>query len=431
MRVPAEADGDVVRVARRIVLRDGQHGAPRLPGARSDVVQEQIAVAERPAEAGAVETAWRATKEALDAPGLRAFGELLRHDAVSTRSRERRRLGWASIGRVELRDHRLFTPVPPMLLGGTYEVVSPAARGGMASVWLGVARGAAGFKRKVAIKRVLRKLRQDQKFEQMFVEEAQLVADLSHPNIVQVHDFGRDMDGGYFIVMEWVEGLNLAGWVQAHADAGGKPPWHLTSAICIEVLRALAAAHEHVDDEGRPVPIIHRDVAPSNILLGINGNVKLTDFGLARAMNQSGRVGADETAGKLGYLAPEILHGASPDPRVDVYGVGVVLWESLAARRLFGGGDRTDVDIAKRILRAEVPPLAELRPELPRELCDCVSRALASDPAKRFQSAREMIGALSTILRHHPEPSDGAALARNARAVLAGLEATARRLGAP
>src|SRR6188472_2946599 len=157
-----------------------------------------------------------------------------------------------------------FTPLPPRLLGGKYEAVEPIGRGGMASVWRGHTHGEAGFRRTVAIKRVLRHLHEDEKFAAMFVEEARVVADLNHPNIVQVHDFGRDHEGGYFIIMEWVEGLNLADYVRAFGRAGELPPWHLCSAICIEVLRALQAAHQRMDAAGRPVPVIHRDVTPSN-----------------------------------------------------------------------------------------------------------------------------------------------------------------------
>src|SRR5690348_5657098 len=132
-----------------------------------------------------------------------------------------------------------YTPLPPRLLDNKYEAVAPVGRGGMASVWLGFTHGAAGFRRKVAIKRVLTHLQPDDKFEAMFVEEARVVADLNHPNIVQVHDFGHDHEGGYYIVMEWVEGMSLADYVHGHARKGVLPQWPLAAAICIEVLRAL------------------------------------------------------------------------------------------------------------------------------------------------------------------------------------------------
>lgn len=309
-----------------------------------------------------------------------------------------------------------FTPVPLSYLGGKYEAVRPVGRGGMASVWLGLNRGVAGFTRKIAIKRILRHLKQnDEKFERMFVEEALIVADLHHPNIVQVHDFGRDMDGGYYIVMEWVEGLNLGGYIDAHKSAGELPPWHLCMGICIEVLRALSAAHDHKDEAGQPAPVIHRDVTPANILIGINGNVKLTDFGLAHAMDRPGTTEPGMVKGKIAYVPPEVLKGARPDPRTDLYGLGVVLWEALTAQRLFGGEKMNDLDIAMRVLKLEVPSLAQLRPGLPPELYQLVTRGIARDPAQRFQTAQEMIGALTAILRHHPTASDVTAVARSAQ----------------
>jgi serine/threonine protein kinase len=307
-----------------------------------------------------------------------------------------------------------YTPIPASLLGGKYEAVEPVGRGGMASVWLGYTHGVAGFRRKVAIKRVLAQLTDDERFEAMFVEEARVVADLNHPNVVQVHDFGRDHDGGYYIVMEWVEGVNLSDYVRAYSTVNEIPPWYLSSAICIEVLRALAAAHLRTDESGRPVPVIHRDVTPSNIMVGVNGAVKLTDFGLARAMDRPRTTDPGTVKGKVAYLAPELLENAKPDPRCDLYSVGVVLWEMLTAQRLFGG-ERTDVEVALRILEGNIPKVIELRPDLPQELSAIVEHALARNARDRYQRAQDMIDALSQLLRRHSSPTDGAALARSAK----------------
>ena len=258
----------------------------------------------------------------------------------------------------------------------------------MASVWLGYTHGVAGFRRKVAIKRVLTQLHEDERFEAMFVEEARVVADLNHPNIVQVHDFGRDHEGGYFIVMEWVEGLNLADYVRAFATAGELPPWHLSAAICIEVLRALSAAHQRTDENGRPVPVIHRDVTPSNILVGINGAVKLTDFGLARAMDRPRTTDPGIVKGKVAYLAPELLENAKPDPRCDLYSVGVVLWEALTAQRLFGERAHRCRDRAAHPRRQDHAGRARCAPDLPPELCAIVARASSAQRRAIASSAR-------------------------------------------
>jgi serine/threonine-protein kinase len=309
-----------------------------------------------------------------------------------------------------------YTPIPAPLLGGKYEAVEPIGRGGMASVWLGYTHGVAGFRRKVAIKRVLTQLSEDERFEAMFVEEARVVAELNHPNVVQVHDFGRDHDGGYYIVMEWVEGVNLADYVRGYQTVNEIPPWYLSCAICIEVLRALSSAHLRIDEAGRPVPVIHRDVTPSNIMVGINGAVKLTDFGLARAMDRPRTTDPGTVKGKVAYLAPELLENAKPDPRCDLYSVGVVLWEMLTAQRLFGG-ERTDVEVALRILEGKIPKVAELRPDVPQELSDLVEHALQKSPRDRYQRAQDMIEALSQLLRRQSSPTDGAALARSAKVV--------------
>lgn len=300
------------------------------------------------------------------------------------------------------------------LLGGKYEPVRPVAQGGMASVWLGVTHGEANFRRKVAIKRVLRHLFSDAEFEAMFVEEARVVADLHHPNIVQVHDFGYDVDGGYFIIMEWVEGMDLHRYVAAMVDAGEATPWPIVSAIAIEVLRALSAAHQRKDEAGAHAPVIHRDVTPANILVGLGGNVKLTDFGLSRAKDRPGTTDPGVVKGKVAYMAPECLRGDPATPLSDIYAVGVTLWEALAGERLFGGSG-TDVDIAMRVMEMNVPDLAERRPDLPEELVHIVARAMAPVPARRYQRAGAMVEALSSLLRKQTLPTDGPAIARAVR----------------
>ena len=316
-----------------------------------------------------------------------------------------------------------YTPLAPRLLSGKYEAVAPVGRGGMASVWLGYTHGEAGFRRKVAIKRVLTHLHSDERFEAMFVEEARVVADLNHPNIVQVHDFGREPEGGYFIIMEWVEGMSLADYTKAHAGAGKLTEWPLAAAICIEVLRALSAAHARTEASGRPVPVIHRDVTPSNILVGANGVVKLADFGLARAMDRPRTTDPGVVKGKVAYLAPELLENAKPDPRCDLYSLGVVLWEALSGKRLFGT-ERTEVDTALRILQGNVAPVSEVRHDLPRELVSIVSQATARSPRERFQRATDMIEALSGLLRKQPAPTDAPSIARSVRYARAWLSST-------
>lgn len=299
------------------------------------------------------------------------------------------------------------------LLAGKYELIAPAGEGGMATVWRGLTHGEAGFRRRVAIKRVLQQHAGDQEFAAMFVQEAAVVAELNHPNIVQVHDFGRDQWGNFFIIMEWVEGLGFDAYLRAFTSRGEHAPWHFVAAICIEALRALTAAHERIDELGRPAPVFHRDVNPVNILLSTHGVVKLADFGLARAMDRPGTTNPGIVKGKVAYMAPEILEGKrKADQRSDVYSIGVVLWEGLTGKRLFGG-EGSDVEIALRALKAIVPRVNSLRDDVPDAIGDVAHCALARNPEGRFQSARAMVEALSSVLRRHPDPSDGNALARS------------------
>jgi serine/threonine-protein kinase len=292
-----------------------------------------------------------------------------------------------------------------------YELLEPVGQGGMAKLWRGVTHGAAGFTCPVAIKRVLPNLQGDAGFVAMFVEEARVASELQHPNIVQVHDFDQDEEGRYFLVMEWIDGMDLEAWTSSFP--AGAAPWHLVTAIGVEILRALAAAHERVDGAGRPAPVIHRDVSPANVLLSVIGIAKLADFGLARAADRAAMTAPGTIKGKLSYMAPELVKRQPASPRSDLYGTGIVLWEALTGQRLFGGGDA--IDVLKKITSGKVPAVRELRPDIPAPLAEIVHTALAFNPADRFDSAEEMQRALNAILRAQTEPYDDKALARSMR----------------
>ncbi len=312
-------------------------------------------------------------------------------------------------------------------LAGKYELIALAGEGGMAEVFKAVTHGAAGFRRHIAIKRLLEHLSEDPEFVAMFVEEARVTAALQHPNIVQIHDFDQDEDGVYFLVMEWVDGLNMLAWLDSYRQRDDKPPWHLVAAVGIEVLKALSAAHENVDERGRRVPVFHRDVTPQNILMSANGVVRLTDFGLARAMDRARMTRPQMVKGKLSYLAPELTTGADPTVQTDLFGVGIVIWEALAGRKLFDG--ETPLEILTKVKLCEVPPLANLSPTMPRSLEDAVLRALHPDPSRRFKSARSMVRALANILRMTPESTSAEVLAKSVRAARDAL-GQARPVGA-
>lgn len=299
------------------------------------------------------------------------------------------------------------------LLGGKYEVIELAGEGGMAKVYRGQTHGAAGFTRPVAIKRVLAPLSQNPVFLKMFVEEARVVSELDHPNIAQIHDFDRDRAGEYYLVLEWVEGLTLADWRQGYLDHGNHTPWSLTAAIGIEVLEALHAAHARLDADGKSAPIFHRDVTPQNVMVSNCGVVKLTDFGLARAMDRSSITKPGFVKGKISYLAPELTYEAEPSAQTDVFSVGVVLWEVLAGEKLFKGKD--PLKVVGTIRDMEIPDLAEFRDDLPPRLREIIGKALRRNPIERYASSREMARDLAALLRTTEEITDAHIIAQSVR----------------
>lgn len=303
------------------------------------------------------------------------------------------------------------TDKPGTIIAGKYELLENAGVGGMAMIWRARTRGAAGFNRPVAVKRILPELANHQKFVSMFVEEARVGSQLIHPNIVQILDFGNDEQKGYYLVMEWVEGLDLGAYLKAYTDSNLFASWNIVTAIGIEVLRGLHAAHSRIDNNNQPAPIYHRDITPQNILIGINGITKLTDFGLARATDRARMTLPHIVKGKPSYLAPEMTRGEGPTVQTDLFGVGIVLWESLAGRRLFKGEDQTEVLLNVR--EGRIWPLEQYRPDLPPELTKIIYKTLAYSPSERQKSALEMARQLAFVLRSFPDPTDSAVLANS------------------
>jgi serine/threonine protein kinase len=291
------------------------------------------------------------------------------------------------------------------VIDGKYELVELAGEGGMATVWRAIVRGAAGFSRTVAVKKIKAEFRAIRNYIDMFVEEARVGSDLAHPNIVQVYDFCSDPEGSYYLVMEWVEGMDLGSFIRSYRDTGQSTPWPLVVAVGIGTLRGLGAAHERTREDGTIAPVIHRDVSPHNILLGANGVVKLTDFGLARARDRVYSLTAPGTVkGKLSYLAPEVTLGQSASPQSDLFGMGTVLWEALAGQRLFDA--RTDLEVFKQIRNCEIRSLARLRPDIPAALVTAIETSLRKDPKQRFESARQMAFTLAEILKSAQATTD-------------------------
>jgi serine/threonine-protein kinase len=300
---------------------------------------------------------------------------------------------------------------PGRLIAGRYDLVEPLGRGGMAVVWRAVQRGPGRFARAVAVKRMLPALEGSPDAVAMFAEEARVGAELHHPNIVDVLDYGTDELGRPYLVSELVRGLDLAAWVESHQKHGLETPWEVVTAVGIEILRALHCAHTRVDSRGQLSPILHRDVTPGNVLLDRSGIVKLGDFGLARATDRERLTRPNIVKGKAAYLAPEIVHGDPPSPKSDLFAVGIVLYEALTGTRLFKGGN--EVESALLVRAARVPMLGVHRPAVPLRLAQAVHRALERDTDRRFGSAVEMLEALRALLRVLPVSTDALFLAQS------------------
>jgi eukaryotic-like serine/threonine-protein kinase len=265
----------------------------------------------------------------------------------------------------------------------------------MAEVFRAESAGLEGFKKQVAIKRVLPHLSEKKKFISMFLDEARLSAHLSHSNCVQVFDIGVG-DNAYFIVMEYVDGADLKAVVETLKKQKRELAIEDAVFIAIKICEGLCYAHELVDSEGHPFGVVHRDVSPPNVLMTKYGEIKIVDFGLAKASSQLEKSEPGIIKGKFSYLSPEAALGKEVDHRTDIFAVGIILWEMLSSRRLFMGD--TDFATVKLVQQAVVAPLSKVNPNVPPDLERIVNRALARDPAQRYQSARELAISLTEFL---------------------------------
>jgi len=279
-----------------------------------------------------------------------------------------------------------------------YRVTQRLEAGGMAEVFIGEAQSVQGFKKKVAIKRVLPHLAQNPNFINMFLDEARLGARLNHANIVTVFDIGA-ADDTYFIVMEFVDGCNLKKVIEYVRGQGRTVTLKEAVYICMEACRGLSYAHELENDEGEALDIVHRDVSPPNILISKRGEVKMVDFGLAKATTQLEKTDPGVVKGKFSYLSPEAALGEPVDARADIFAMGIVLWEMLAGRRLFLG--ETDYQTVKLVQQADVPRLSRMNADVDQDFEALLDKALAKDPNARFQTARELGDALADYLFSH------------------------------
>ncbi len=291
-----------------------------------------------------------------------------------------------------------------------YTVVDKLGHGGMSEVFLTMSHGPGGARQLLVIKKLIGHMNDEPELVQMFLDEVRLAAQLSHPNVVQTHRAGSHL-GQHFLAMEYLRGQPLSRVVRRAAKRLGAPiPYPLTARLIADALAGLHYAHTACDYHGEPLNIVHRDVSPQNIFVTYEGVVKLLDFGIAKATTQQTRTNTGLIKGKFGYIAPEQAVGEEVDCRVDIWSMGVVLWECLTLHRLFKG--RTDAASLQMALRMDVPSPDELCPEVPSVLARIAKKALERDISKRYQTAQEMQEDLEEWLSGFRKASSRSSLAQ-------------------
>ncbi len=274
---------------------------------------------------------------------------------------------------------------------GKYRLISPLTLGGMAELFIALQEGVEGFSKVVALKRTLPHLASSEDFVSMFLNEARIASRLDHPNIVHIYDLGQ-VGSHFFMAMEYLPGEDLARVAKAARQAESAIDPDIIAAIVQAAAHGLHYAHEMTDDDGKLIGLVHRDINPSNLIVTYHGNVKVVDFGIAKATASSSETQAGVIKGKLAYLAPEQVAGKPADRRCDVFCLGIVMWELLTNKRLFAR--ENDVATLSAVIAAEVPTLSSIRQGIHPQLEGVVSKALAKDPELRYQTAGDLFDAL-------------------------------------
>ncbi|MBP9085178.1 MAG: protein kinase [Kofleriaceae bacterium] len=293
-----------------------------------------------------------------------------------------------------------------------YELLDRIGVGGMAEIFRGKAVAAGGFEKPVAIKRILPHLSADQRFVELLIAEAKVLSQLRHRNIVQIFDVGLGDDGKYFLVMEFVDGKDLLAIKTAMQSRRQRLPLDIVLHIGAELCDALGHAHAAKGADGSPMKLVHRDISPSNILISRAGEVKLTDFGIAKRAEEHTGIGG--VRGKFAYISPEQARNEHLDARSDVFSAAILLWELLTGRPLFSA--LTDLDALRGVRDSEIPLPSSVDPSLPAEVDAIIMTALAKDPARRYTGALQF-GAKLRTLRYSLNEASGDPAAELARAV--------------
>ena len=290
---------------------------------------------------------------------------------------------------------------PPAVLG-KYQLVRKLASGGMAEVFLARAAGPMGFEKTVVVKRILPHLADEQNFISMFLSEARLAAQLNHPNVVQVFDFG-EADGAYFLVMEFIDGVNLRVLFRKAHEQQTPLAFTLVARIISQACEGLAYAHDFVDPAtNEPMGLVHRDVSPDNVLIARDGSVKVVDFGIAKAANQTNLTKTGTVKGKFSYMPPEQLTGQPLDRRADVFALGIVLYELLTGRKPFDTSN--EAFIVRAIMYEAFAPATQFRPDVPEAMQRILDKALAKSRDERYEDCRALQSDLERFILQQGEP---------------------------
>ena len=297
-----------------------------------------------------------------------------------------------------------WVAINPMAMG-KYTLLSKLGHGGMAEVFLAVARGMAGFQKLTVIKRIHPQLLEEERFVNMFMDEARLAARLNHPNVVQTYEVD-EVEGHPFIAMEYMDGQSFDKVLKALRKKKVKLAPEYAVYVISQCLAALDYAYNAEDFDGTPMHVVHRDISPSNVFVSYQGAVKILDFGIAKASTQVRVTRTGEIKGKYAYMSPEQSQAKQLDGRADVWSLGVVLWECLAGRRLFRG--QSDLEVIKKVIAGDVIDLKTVAPDVPEELHRITHKALAADRDERYDAAamRKDLEAWMSSEGHRHSPSD-------------------------
>ncbi len=292
--------------------------------------------------------------------------------------------------------------MPPLEIYGSYQLVEKLAVGGMAQLFLAKRLKPKGQERTVVLKRILPHLAEDTAFVTMFLDEARIAARLHHPNVIEILDLGAEGDS-YFIAMEYIHGEDLRRISKRGIEQGRRMPPPLVCRVIAQACRGLDYAHRRTDQAGKPLRIVHRDVSPQNILVGFDGHVKVVDFGIAKAVDKATVTASGVIKGKHAYMSPEQALGREIDHRTDVFALGIVLYETLTATRLFRRA--TDLQTLKAVSECKVDAPSRVFPGVPTQLDQILMKALTKDLNARYQRASELADALEQWLGDRPDGS--------------------------